>query len=142
VISETFDNSPPDDSRGILVSFVYGAEAQRLRSEEQSRQRELVLGQLSQLYGPQAREAHDFITFDWTAEPWTRGCFSGHFTPGGWIGYGPALREPIGVLHWAGTETAVHWNGYIDGAVESGERAAAEAISSYTATRQRTAVSL
>jgi monoamine oxidase len=142
VISETFDNSPPDDSRGVLVAFVYGTEARRLRSEDQSRQRELVLGHLSQLYGPQAREAHDFVTFDWTAEPWTRGCFSGHFAPGGWIGYGPALRQPIGVLHWAGTETAVRWNGYIDGAVESGQRAAVEAISSYTATRGRTAVSL
>ena len=40
--------------------------------------------------------------------------------------FGPALREPIGPLHWAGTETATKWNGYIDGALQSGERAARE----------------
>jgi monoamine oxidase len=31
-------------------------------------------------------------------------------------------------VHWAGTETAVHWNGYMDGAIEAGERAAAEVL--------------
>ena len=42
--------------------------------------------------------------------------------------FGPALREPIGPLHWAGTETATRWNGYIDGALQSGERAAREVL--------------
>ena len=36
------------------------------------------------------------------------------------------LRQPVGRIHWAGTETATYWNGYMDGAVSSGERAAAE----------------
>jgi monoamine oxidase len=30
--------------------------------------------------------------------------------------------------HWAGTETATYWNGYMDGAVSSGERVAVEVI--------------
>jgi monoamine oxidase len=34
----------------------------------------------------------------------------------------------VGRLHWAGTETAAVWNGYMDGAVQSGERAAAEVL--------------
>ena len=46
--------------------------------------------------------------------------------PGVWTAYGEALREPIGRIHWAGTETATVWNGYMDGALQSGERAAAE----------------
>jgi monoamine oxidase len=53
---------------------------------------------------------------------------------------GPALREPIGRLHWAGTETSPVWNGYMDGAVRSGERAAAEvlaALAEPTATAER-----
>ena len=37
-----------------------------------------------------------------------------------------ALREPVGRIHWAGTETSEVWNGYMDGAVRSGERAARE----------------
>ena len=48
--------------------------------------------------------------------------------PGTWTGYGRALREPIGPLHWAGAETAKVWNGYMDGAVRSGEDAAREVL--------------
>ena len=48
--------------------------------------------------------------------------------PGVWTQFGPALRDPVGRIHWAGTETATRWNGYMDGAVQSGERAAAEVI--------------
>jgi monoamine oxidase len=49
-------------------------------------------------------------------------------TPGGWTSYGSALRRPIGPIHWAGAEIATIWNGYMDGAVRSGERAVAEAL--------------
>ncbi len=50
------------------------------------------------------------------------------FTPGTWTQLGPALRAPVGRVHWAGTETATVWCGYMDGAVQSGERAAAEIL--------------
>jgi monoamine oxidase len=46
--------------------------------------------------------------------------------PGVWSDFGAALRQPVGRLHWAGTETAEVFNGYMDGAVRSGERAASE----------------
>jgi monoamine oxidase len=36
------------------------------------------------------------------------------------------LREPVGAIHWAGTETADQWTGFLDGAVRSGLRAADE----------------
>lgn len=39
-----------------------------------------------------------------------------------------ALRRPVHLLHWAGTETATHWSGYMDGAVQSGQRAAREVL--------------
>jgi monoamine oxidase len=45
--------------------------------------------------------------------------------PGALTEFGRALREPVGPIHWAGTETASVWTGYMDGAVRSGERAAA-----------------
>ena len=35
-------------------------------------------------------------------------------------------RKPVGRIYWSGTETATYWNGYMDGAVSSGERVAAE----------------
>ena len=45
-----------------------------------------------------------------------------------WTNYGPALHPPIGPLHWAGAEYAHVWNGYMDGAVRSGEATAAEVV--------------
>jgi monoamine oxidase len=45
-----------------------------------------------------------------------------------WTQYGPALRAPVGRIHWAGAETATVWSGYMDGAAQSGERAAAEVV--------------
>ncbi|HEV8167317.1 MAG TPA: FAD-dependent oxidoreductase, partial [Actinomycetota bacterium] len=56
------------------------------------------------------------------------GCYAGFFPPGVWTSYGTALRAPVGRLHWAGTETATVWTGYMDGAARSGERAAAEVL--------------
>ena len=45
-----------------------------------------------------------------------------------WTQFGPALREPVGRIHWAGTETATVWSGYMDGALAAGDRAAAEVL--------------
>ena len=60
------------------------------------------------------------------AEEFTRGCYGAHFTPGVWTAYGEALTDPVGRIHWAGTETSPIWNGYMEGAIRSGKRVAAE----------------
>ena len=51
-----------------------------------------------------------------------------HLPPGAWTQFGPALRRPFGRVHWAGTETAERWVGYIEGGIESGVRAADEVL--------------
>jgi monoamine oxidase len=61
------------------------------------------------------------------AEEFTRGCYGAHFAPGTWTSYGEAWRAPAGRIHWAGSEYSPRWNGYMEGAVRSGE-AAVEAI--------------
>jgi monoamine oxidase len=48
--------------------------------------------------------------------------------PGVLLEWGDVLRAPVGRIHWAGTETATYWAGYMDGAIESGQRAAAEVL--------------
>ena len=45
-----------------------------------------------------------------------------------WTQYGHALSAPVGRIHWAGAETASRWNGYMDGAISSGRRAADEIL--------------
>jgi monoamine oxidase len=127
-IKFTFDNSPPSGVPGVLVCFLEGAEARRYGRLAPAERRDAVLGSLRAYFGPEAAQPVEFVERDWSAEPWTRGCYGAHFGPGVWTQFGPALREPVGRIHWAGTETASRWNGYIDGAIASGRRAAAEVL--------------
>lgn len=124
----TFDNSPPSGSPGVLVCFLEGAHARRFARVDVDARRRAVLASLVSYFGPRAGKPIDVIEQDWSAEEWTRGCYGAHLGPGVWTQFGPALREPIGRIHWAGTETASVWSGYMDGALTSGERAAAEVL--------------
>jgi monoamine oxidase len=123
-----FDNSPPDGSPGVLVGFLEGRFARKWAQRPATERREAILAGQARLFGARAAKPVDFIEQVWAEEEWTRGCYGCLMTTGGWTEYGRALREPIGPLHWAGTETATVWNGYMDGAVSSGERAAEEVL--------------
>jgi monoamine oxidase len=123
-----FDNSPPDGSPGVLLGFLEGRLARQWGARPAAERREAVLAGHARLFGARAAQPQRFIERVWSEEEWTRGCYGCLMTTGGWTEYGSALRAPIGPLHWAGAETATVWNGYMDGAVQSGERAAAEAL--------------
>jgi monoamine oxidase len=122
----TYDNSPPSGKPGVLLGFVEGSEARRMGTLSAAARRRAVLGSFVRLFGPAAARPRQLLEYNWSAEPFTRGCYVGYMPPGVWSDFGAALRAPLGRLHWAGTETAEVFNGYMDGAVRSGERAAVE----------------
>jgi monoamine oxidase len=124
-----FDNTPPNGSPG-LIGFLEGRDARELGSLPEGERRELVLRGFQRLFGRRAAHPALYVEKDWSAEVFSRGCYAGVLGPGGWTGYGRALREPVGRIHWAGTETATRWMGYMDGAIRSGKRAAAEVLRS------------
>ena len=78
--------------------------------------------------GPRAASPLEVLEQNWAEEHWTRGCSMGHFPTGVLTQYGRRLREPVGRLHWAGTETASTSYGAMDGAVRSGERVCEEIL--------------
>jgi monoamine oxidase len=123
-----FDNSPPDGSPGILLAFLEGDEARRLGREPASVRRQAVVDSLVRYFGPLAAKPEGYLERDWQQEKWSGGCYGTLFGPNVWTRYGPALREPVDLIHWAGTETSSVWTGYMDGAIRSGERAAAEVL--------------
>ena len=123
-----FDNSPPSGTPGVLLAFLEGARARELGRLRAPERRAAVVAGLARLFGDRAAEPERFVERIWADEEWSRGCYGGYMPPGGWVQFGPALRAPIGPLHWAGAETATVWNGYMDGAVQSGQRAAAAVI--------------
>src|SRR5215213_3834380 len=121
-----FDNSPPDGSPGVLLGFLEGRRAREFTRTSQEERRDAVVGTFARLFGPRAAKPDRYLDKSWAEEEWTRGCYAGYLPTGAWTSYGDAIREPIGRIHWAGTETAVRWMGYMDGAIRSGERVAAE----------------
>jgi monoamine oxidase len=122
----TYDNSPPGGKPGVLLGFVLGADARRMSTISASARRRAVLDSFVRLFGSAAGSPRQLIEHDWAAEPFARGCYAGFMPPGVWSDFGAALRTPVGRIHWAGTETAEVFTGYMDGAVRSGERAAVE----------------
>lgn len=123
-----FDNTPRSGSPGILLGFLEGRQARELGAVAANERRDAVVGTFVRLFGRRAAQPADYLERDWTAEPYSRGCYTGLFVPGAWTGFGQALREPVGRLHWAGTEAATLWSGYIDGAIRSGEASADEVL--------------
>jgi monoamine oxidase len=127
-VSVGFDNSPPDGSLGVLLGFLEGRAARAAADLTRPERRELVAECFGRIFGPEAAEPIDYVDRAWGAEEWSRGCYGGFMPPGAWTSVGPALRRPTGPIHWAGTETALVWNGYMEGAVRSGEDAARAAL--------------
>jgi monoamine oxidase len=124
----TYDNSPPDGSPGVLLGFLEGRHARELGRIAADERRTAVVDCFARLFGPRAARPDSYVERLWAEEQWSRGCYGCHMPTGAWTSYGPALREPIGPLHWAGAECATVWNGYMEGAVRSGQREAKEAL--------------
>lgn len=129
-VTLTFDSSPRDGSAGVLLGFVGGPEARELAALPPAERRASVLACLERLYGPRAAEPVEYAEQTWSEEGWSGGGPTSNFGPGGWTECGPALREPAGRLHWAGTETATIWSGYMEGALQAGERVVTEVLES------------
>jgi monoamine oxidase len=124
-IGVTFDNSPPDGSRGVVLAFL----TENGVAKDPDVRRAAVLAGLTELFGKRARTPTAYLEDDWSRDGWTTGCVSP--VPRNVLTrFGHALRTPVGRVHWAGTETSEVWCGYMDGAVRSGERVAAEVIAS------------
>lgn len=119
----TFDVSPGDGGPGILLGFTDARTFDRLSADQR---REQALSGFATLFGDAALKPIDYVDHCWGTEPFAPGGPTAAVPPGSWTQYGRWLREPVDSIHWAGTETADEWTGFLDGAVRSGQRAAAE----------------
>lgn len=127
-ITSTIDAGTDTVPPGILNAFAAGPHARKLALLDPDERRRKVIGELTARFGPKAAKPQHYIEQDWAAEEYTRGCFMVHYPPGVLTSFGPAIRDVIGPIHFAGTETSPQMNGFIDGAVRSGERAAKEVL--------------
>jgi monoamine oxidase len=124
----TFDNTPNDGAPGVMMGFIEADEARYWTQQPADRRREAVIGSFVRYFGERAAKPRGYMEKSWAEEEFTRGCYSGYTPPGVLTSFGDSIRRPHGRLHWAGAETATLWNGFMDGAVRAGERAAKEAL--------------
>jgi len=124
----TFDASPEDGTPGVLLGFIGGHQARIWSQRDAADRKAAVLKNFSDYFGPEALNPIGYTEMHWSAEEYNRGCPVALCGPGALLDFGPALRAPVKRIKWAGTETSTFWNGYMDGAVRSGERAAAEVL--------------
>ncbi len=127
-VKVTLDVSPESGAPGVIAGFVDGDDARSVSDLPAPERARLALSSYVRYFGPQAGRPRRYFDQVWDREVYTGGCPVGVMPPGVLTEYGAALRAPVGRIHWAGTETATNWNGYMDGAVRSGERAAAEVL--------------
>lgn len=125
------DNSLPNDTRGVLVMFMEANDGREATEWTKEKRIAKTIECLVNYFGAAAKNYLEYHEKNWIEEEFTRGCYGGHFTPGVWTAYGKHLRKAIQHIHWAGAETSDVWNGYMEGAVLSGERAAGEVLEGF-----------
>jgi monoamine oxidase len=124
----TFDNTPDSGTPAVLLGFIEARDAREWGARPADERRRAVVDCFVRYFGRRAASPVEYLERDWSAEEWSRGCYGAHLAPGVFTQFGPALTAPVGAIHWAGTETATVWAGYIDGAVRSGERVAQDVL--------------
>jgi monoamine oxidase len=124
----TIDASTDAPRPGVLCVIVEGPIARQIGKLDDTERRRVILSELVGRFGARAGSPVDYVEQCWTTERYSGGGMLSHAPPGVLTEFGHALREPCGRIHWAGTESSAVMCGWVDGAVRSGERAAAEVM--------------
>jgi monoamine oxidase len=124
----SIDQSGPGGSPGVISSYMIGREVDHRSTMDPSERRTMWLNELAERFGPKARSPRAYLETNWSDQRWSLGGMIGHYPPGVLTSYGSVIRQPLGRIHWAGTERATEMHGLVEGAVRSGERAAEEVL--------------
>jgi monoamine oxidase len=125
-LSVVYDGTSHDDTQPALVGFVSGSQARQWSTQPMADRQRRITGALARYFGDAANSFSDYEELDWGMEAWSRGGPAAALPPGVLTNSFAHLRKPEGRIHWAGTETATEWIGYMEGAIQAGERAADE----------------
>ncbi|KAB8227033.1 flavin monoamine oxidase family protein [Aspergillus alliaceus] len=131
VIRATYDNTPASEGFGSIMGFIEADEMRALDGVSEAEIKRHVTRDLINFFGPQAANVSQILLQRWDLEEFSRGGPVAYCPPGLLSKYGPSLRNPAARIHFAGTETAPYWTGYMDGAIRSGERVAAEVVADF-----------
>ncbi|KAI6079505.1 Amine oxidase [flavin-containing] B [Aix galericulata] len=142
-IGLTLDDTKPDGSFPAIIGFILARKCRRLTNLTKEERKTRLCELYAKVLGSE-EALHDFVLSlselmsvlqpvhyeekNWCEEQYSGGCYTAYFPPGIMTQYGRVLRQPIGRIYFAGTETATEWSGYMEGAIQAGERAAREIL--------------
>jgi monoamine oxidase len=113
-------------TRGLLESYTVGEAGKQLGSLSVAARIATVTAQMTKLFPSLATLAEGGTSVVWEHEPWARGAYA-YFKPGQMATLGPHLATVEGRVHFAGCHTSA-WPGWMQGALDSGRRAAKEVV--------------
>lgn len=126
-ITTAFDATQPGGPP-VLASLTCGRRSVALAELSSDERRAMILGVFADWFGPDAAQPRSVVDRSWENERWSGGGYSAIPVPGSLTAAMAQFAEPVGPVHFAGTETAARSGGFIDGAIASGERAAVEIL--------------
>jgi monoamine oxidase len=112
--------------QGILTSYAIGEKADVLASQSDERRMKIVACDLVDFNEHAPRLARGIASYAWQRDPYTDGAYA-LYRPGQWFTIRPILQRPHGKVLFAGEHLA-DWQGFMEGAIETGEAAAADLI--------------
>jgi hypothetical protein len=133
-VASTYDAVSHSGKQCALCCFIVADLALHFGTLSKDEQKRAVLNSLLHFFNSNnsiylknvIENPLDFFVQEWSKETFTKGCPVNVFPPGTFGRFSEVLRTPLwhNTLQFAATETAKQWTGYMDGAVESGYRAA------------------
>lgn len=123
-------------TEGILSSYAIGEKADVLAAQNDRRRMDIITRDLVPFDERAPRFARAITSYAWQSDRYTRGAYA-LYRPGQWFTLRPLLQRPHLNVFFAGEHLA-SWQGYMEGAVASGEKAAEAIVKRSTTRRRRT----
>jgi len=111
---------------GILTSYAIGEKADILASQSDERRMKIITRDLIDFNEDAPKLAKGIASYAWQRDKYTGGAYA-LYRPGQWFGIRPILQRPHGKVLFAGEHLA-DWQGFMEGAIETGEAAAQNLI--------------
>lgn len=125
----TFDDTKPDGSSPGLMGFLLANQARQLCTLSKEERWKAICRHYATVFkNADFLKSTGYEEQNWMKEEYSGGCYSAVLPTGVLSVYGRVMREPHGRVHFAGTETATRWSGYMDGAIQAAERAVKEIL--------------
>ena len=112
--------------QGILTSYAIGEKADVLASQSEARRMKIITNDLIDFDQNAPNLASGIASYAWQRDKFTDGAYA-LYKPSQWFGIRPILLRPHGKTLFAGEHLA-DWQGFMEGAIETGEAAAASLI--------------